>query len=771
MLNRTALGLVAVAGIASPTLAQDSVAPGLGGTDAVSAYSSSTQRLLYTVDVAPFQSSKGRTFGLALIAKTSGLTPDDTSTFDNGLISGNAISKLADTGSLYTGPFASWNTAGQGVTPNVSDTPGSAMLPAGEITRLGYGFSDFSGATIGSPANIVVGQIAYSADNPSRLYVSREYAAQNSSTGSANTFNAGFGFNSIDTALNATFRADAFSGSLMGPNEISGQNIFRVSAGARNVMSTNEISQSGAQDSGSTTEIVRGGGTTLSVPSSVPALAGGPSYFGPNFNSQIVYETGTGTSGSSLHLNGTTDHRGTVSLIAESFYNGNDSITAAMLTKDADDQTTAVSIWGAANSGQPGLGNFYPSPLSVTDPVTTTVLNRGESTHNGSQTPFSAGPQVGLGTDANGDLIFAFTTEALTTPTSPAPGANGTSAANVIVAGRVKANNPSVAEWSTAGYVDPNFGSSPTGTLGKPITDASGNVVGEMYPYQLLGLAGTGPSISSPSVDSAGNVYFTGVGRFYGQNGVRDDAPIAGPFEDDFLEVTVFRANYIADTGDGSFGFDLESLVRVGDIFTSPGTGLQYRINNIELIDSNSIASSAAYANATTSAPFAADTDGNDGGASDPDTLGGMVVAMNIAYDVDGDGAFGSADGMAGGFDEDDQQYTVLSLIVPAIDGPTFPDCNNNGMDDTVEIANDPTLDVNTNGVIDSCEDLTRLCADVNNDGVVNGLDFGAWLGAFNAGLFTADVNQDGLVNGLDFGAWLGTFNQGPNGPLCLPVN
>lgn len=51
--------------------------------------------------------------------------------------------------------------------------------------------------------------------------------------------------------------------------------------------------------------------------------------------------------------------------------------------------------------------------------------------------------------------------------------------------------------------------------------------------------------------------------------------------------------------------------------------------------------------------------------------------------------------------------------------------------------------------------------ADVNQDGEVNGLDFGAWLNAFNANESFADQNLDGEVNGLDFGAWLANFNLG----------
>lgn len=60
-----------------------------------------------------------------------------------------------------------------------------------------------------------------------------------------------------------------------------------------------------------------------------------------------------------------------------------------------------------------------------------------------------------------------------------------------------------------------------------------------------------------------------------------------------------------------------------------------------------------------------------------------------------------------------------------------------------------------------------RLCADQNDDGALNGLDFGAWLGNFNAADPRADVNQDNSVNGLDFGAWLRAFNQGDAGPTC----
>lgn len=72
-------------------------------------------------------------------------------------------------------------------------------------------------------------------------------------------------------------------------------------------------------------------------------------------------------------------------------------------------------------------------------------------------------------------------------------------------------------------------------------------------------------------------------------------------------------------------------------------------------------------------------------------------------------------------------------------------------------------VDITTDGtIVASGPAPEKAClADVNQDGAVNGLDFGAWLSAFNAMDPRADQNQDGNINGLDFGAWLSNFNAG----------
>lgn len=51
--------------------------------------------------------------------------------------------------------------------------------------------------------------------------------------------------------------------------------------------------------------------------------------------------------------------------------------------------------------------------------------------------------------------------------------------------------------------------------------------------------------------------------------------------------------------------------------------------------------------------------------------------------------------------------------------------------------------------------------ADVNGDGALNGLDFNAWIAAYNTGDPRADQNQDGSIDPTDFSAWLANFRAG----------
>ena len=91
-------------------------------------------------------------------------------------------------------------------------------------------------------------------------------------------------------------------------------------------------------------------------------------------------------------------------------------------------------------------------------------------------------------------------------------------------------------------------------------------------------------------------------------------------------------------------------------------------------------------------------------------------------------------------------------------------DCNNNGIDDVLEIVNDPSLDANGNWQIDACED--GLIGDVNCDNVLNLLDVSHFVTAlidpiaYNEGhpgcpIARADINGDVQVNGQDIQGFL----------------
>jgi glucose/arabinose dehydrogenase len=100
-----------------------------------------------------------------------------------------------------------------------------------------------------------------------------------------------------------------------------------------------------------------------------------------------------------------------------------------------------------------------------------------------------------------------------------------------------------------------------------------------------------------------------------------------------------------------------------------------------------------------------------------------------------------------------------VERVVP-VGGP-LNDCNNNGVEDALEILDGSASDINDNGVPDSCE--PGCGEDVTGDFVVDVLDLNRVLGAFNqpaAADPDADVNGDGTIDVLDLNALLALFNQ-----------
>lgn len=102
----------------------------------------------------------------------------------------------------------------------------------------------------------------------------------------------------------------------------------------------------------------------------------------------------------------------------------------------------------------------------------------------------------------------------------------------------------------------------------------------------------------------------------------------------------------------------------------------------------------------------------------------------------------------------------VLSGVVYAIQ-IEFTDCNENLVDDSIDIYLGDSEDLDGNGIPDECADGSCF-ADLNGDLVVNGEDFGILLVQWGpAGpQTTADLNLDGIVDAADLGLMLALWNQ-----------
>ncbi len=753
------LGIIAAAGVATSAVAQDSVSSNNAG-DAISPYDATRQVTKFTVDLSAITSTKGAEFGVAPLLKAGRTANPQASGFFNQRLSGQAISRSIEGNILASGTYATWNTAGQGVGPN-NAAPGTINLPASGLQSLAVGFNEFEPNAANNADNLYAGLVSFDPSNRTRLYVDRIVAATsapNAATGSS----AAFAMGSIDTRLNLTSRADSFGAG--GPNPIANQNIYRINAELRSNGVINNINNLGAGDPAATERVFNGalGGfttDTLSVAGAIPEENGGPSTFGPTFGSELA--TNDHTAGTSAHFTPTfpgfatnvADHRGSISFNPDTALGGVGM--AAQLQRDNTGNTVYLGVFGVDANGVPQQVANLQAPLTIQDPLDNydaVGVPFGEFRHYRSQMAFS-GPvgAAAAGTDASGNVlvaaVFDVACNACTVPgTIPTPVTYGGGGANVptnaIAVARFNPNaaNPSsTIEWTSAAWVNFDTG------FGKPIRDAGGNEVGFLVPLNAFpGL--TGPSISAPAIDSAGNLYFTSPFLDYGPDGQFGTG-------DDDVDTGLFRAIY----NEATFSYDLDVILQTGDVIVSQGTGLNYNIGLIRVADSNSTDSSAFFGE---SATYVGYPGANPASTDDPNNLGALVAAINITYDVNGDGSFDFGVGTG------DEDYSTLFYVSPLGGGNPITDCNGNGVDDATDIANGTSDDVNSDGIPDECQ-LTRLCADTNNDGFVSPADFNAWIIAFNGGNYRADQNGDGLVTPADFNGWILNFNLGANGPLC----
>ncbi len=637
--------------VAAPVLAQDSVSR-LGTSlpgDAVSPYDTTEQVNTYVVDLTLFKSSGGTFFGIAPLIKSS-RGVGVSSTFSNNGITAQALSSTL----LKNQPFPSssyslWeNQAGAGINGNgANDAPGTIMVAGSNSTQFGVAFDEFGGTD--SPGifndNIVSAVVNYLPSQPDRLYVSRYGIAQNGANGTESRSAVSMG--SVDDVGTVHFRADGFGA--VGPNNLVANNWFRVNSLVRSAGSQNVIDLFGGSDGPATEHLLNEVPDTHNPPSIIPcSISGRPVLMGTNFLSEYVYEEFFATTTATMdHINlaGAADHRGGVAFSRHAVVPGSAG-TGTMLAQGGTGLTRGVLVFGLDFDGAPLSSLFLEAPMAVTDNATGHVVDTsGESIHHRSQTAFQGGNgQTAFGRDTSGNFLAAFTIEADPNYLGQGTGVSD-NPRNAIVVAKISSLG-ALQGWTTATYVD--------ATARKPILNAQGRHIGQMA--ELLDVTGgvpamnpIGPSMSSPAIDAAGNIWFVGAVELFN----RIDLDMNGSLETSDFDNALLRAVYDPAT----FSYNLECIVELGQTFRGRNSGRRYQISFISIADGNSVASSTLWSGNVSQMAWN-DIDNSGIGSRDNRNLGGIVLNASITYDVDQDGMY---DDFAGtGVDE---QYSAVMYI------------------------------------------------------------------------------------------------------------
>ena len=671
--------LLALLFLSPAVLAQDSVSKiaGFPG-DALDPLDANEQVNDFTVDLSTFRSSFGNTFGMAPIAKAS----DDHTpapVYYNAQMSGQAISK--DT--LIGVPFArasydQWSASGAGVNSNPQlQDPGQPVDTSNSVgNQFGFNFAEWSSDPTGtfSYNHMISGVVNYDPASPGRLYVSRVTAAVNGDTWSCNLSQYGNG--GVDATGYTAFRGDGYSSGPCGTyTELLGNNYFGVASLARNNGSLNIISNAGGTDAGATTWHLAGSATTHNTCTLIPSSIAGtsPIVIGSNFNGEYRYGAGTSMATSNIHLGASSDQRGNVShsfTNLVSFFPGSVLGTGAILGQNGIPDSMA--LWGLDANGAPVSSVNMSLPAVITDNHDgwdTTALGTGTLSFGNfaSQVAYRGGNgQVAVGHDSQGRLLsaaFAIHPQY----TSSDDGNNLLAVCRLDAAGNE--------EWTTAGYT--------ANASGKAIFDTNGNTIGTLVNLGTFSTA-AGPSISSPMMDSGGNIYFVASLQTFDSAGAPD------------YGVGLLRA----ELNETTFDYKLELLFRSGDVFHGHNSTHDYQVRFFKLADTNSIDSGAAFSGNISAGAF----NGQDPATvpnGSTESLGGLVLSVNILYDVNDDGQFVSYTTDATSPDED---YNVLMYVGVATD------CNGNGVSDELDLANGTSQDLDGDGVPDECASGTSFC-------------------------------------------------------------
>ncbi|MCA8980014.1 MAG: hypothetical protein H6831_16730 [Planctomycetes bacterium] len=664
-LSAAALSLVV---LSTPALAQDSTAKvsGVPG-DSIDDRAVGEQQNDFVVELSAITSSWGNTFGVAPLLK-AGMDYQPAPQFFNAQLGGSTISRDQLAGVPFArNSYALWNAAGFGMNDDAAKNDAGAPIDtsASVGNQFSVSMSQFAADpnTADSISHVIGAVVNYDVDAPSRLFVSRVVGATDGQDWLCNASN--FGMGGVDANGNTIFRADGFSSpGCAGSLQLAAQNYFRVNLLSRNAGVINSISDpSGAVDAPASLRMLTNySAATTSTPAVVPAsVAGVPMLLAADYSANL-HHGGTApvtTSPSAAWLTAAGERGNpSYSMVNDpALFPGSVLGTGAIIGTNSG--SDSFGLFGLDATGAPVSPNTFIKPASITDNATGFTPVGSQFFYNyGGGTTFNGGNgQIAVGRDLNGNLIVAGMMLHNTSASS-----SGLQSNCSIVVCRIAPGG--AATWTIAAYTD-------TGT-GKPVTDGMGGSAGTLRNYGL----DTGPSISSPMIDSVGNIWFTAP------------VDIAGSFEN-----SIVRAVYDAAT----FSYELELVVHENQVVHGQNSDRDYLINYISInagggnIDPRATFSDSACQTAhNLLSPAGLDT-------SDARTLGGLVFAASVTYDVDNNGIFDDITLVPG---TADQEYNFLMYLGAA------SDCDGDGVPDDVEIARGAP-DVDNDGVPDDCSAAT----------------------------------------------------------------
>ncbi|MGP1308701.1 MAG: hypothetical protein ACTS27_00700, partial [Phycisphaerales bacterium] len=629
--RRTIL-LAAFAGLplGAACLAQDSVAAAPGQSDAISALDLDLQRVRYVVDLSPAASAWGAAFGVAPIMKaTRSIDP----AFSTQILGAAALSSGQRSNvTMAATAFPLWNAAGQGVNPDFNQAPGDSVSKTGFSRVFGVAFSDFGLETADQTlASAGVGAIVgQDASNPTRLYVERTTAlvSRNDVT---EPDSSSISLGGVDQGGNVALRVDDFNASL-GFANVKGENTVIVALPERSVTpgqvgSLNFLVNLSGSPTGPNAPITGGAGTRFLVNNGTTTLNTPAVVFSPiapgfllgsgvgvslDFRGRFTFgrESTTTVVSTNAHFGpGVAGLRGnpTYSVLADVPGSPTAGTIASLAIPAGSTRATILNAFGVnapASAGEaitvaPGsaVAATLPAPITGPDGYTANPTGAAEFSHYLSQVSFR-GPsgQVGVGRTAAGDLVLAAVATESSGPTS----------AREFLA--VATRNASGGfDWTVAAHPG-------KAVLSAPPTSGSSAPIGT--------IAFDAPaSISSPAVDTLGNLYFVAAWDDARPAGSPGPGGESGPGR----KTGLFRA-----VRDGAGQYTLDLLLCTGQTLAGANSQTPWTITRLTLADADSIASGGFHGGQILHGALPGFEPANPVTRL---TAGGLVVNATIAYD------------------------------------------------------------------------------------------------------------------------------------------